>query len=135
MAPVLSLSLALLIVATSILKNNLNHQAIETPESHLQSSYDIIVVGAGSAGAIVARRLAEDGKTRVLLLEAGPPSDTLTDIPSWAATGMLFNSQFDWNYTHTPQVVGRAFKNGVIPCNRGHVIGGTGGFNALLYNR
>ena len=135
MPPLLSLSLAMLTVATYIVKNNLQHQAIETPESLLQTTYDYIVVGAGSAGSIVASRLAEDGKTRVLLLEAGPASDTNTDVPSWAATGMLFNSQFDWNYTHVPQLVGRAYRNGVIPCNRGHVIGGTGSFNALLYNR
>ena len=135
MAPLLSLSLQLLTVSTLILKNNLIHRSIETPENELQSAYDFIVVGSGAAGAIIAGRLAEDGKTRVLLLEAGPPADLTTDVPSPAATSQLFNSQHDWNYTHVPQLVGRAYLNQVIPAPRGHMIGGTCNFNTMLFNR
>lgn len=135
MAPLNSLSLQLLTVSVLILRNQLFHDSIRTPEHQLRDSYDFIVVGSGSSGSIVANRLSANKDVKVLLLEAGPPSGLVTDIPSQAASGMLYNSQYDWNYTIARQSVGLGFRNRVIQENRGHVIGGTSSFNSMIFNR
>jgi choline dehydrogenase len=58
--------------------------------------YDYVIVGAGSAGCVLAGRLTEDPDTRVLLLEAGPP-DTAGEIHMPAVQSLLFQSTYDWN--------------------------------------
>ena len=122
----------LIAVAVLILRNAYRHESIETKEELLTAVYDYIVVGSGSSGAIVAARLADNGKTRVILLEAGGPSGLATDIPAQATTGQHFTSQYDWNYTMEQQFVGRAFENGRIPETKGFVIGGTGSINTMV---
>ena len=124
----LFLSVALLIV-----QNYLNHQSIETNEKLLRQEYDYIVVGSGTAGAVVAARLAEDQHTNVLLLEAGGPSGGNTDIPG--AYWNFFNTPIDWNYTMEEQFVGRAYLGERIAENKGLVIGGSGSVNTFIYNR
>ena len=64
--------------------------------SSLRPSYDYIVVGGGSAGAVVASRLTEDPSITVLLLEAGGDTPFFTEIPG--AVGFALNSNLDWNY-------------------------------------
>ena len=60
--------------------------------------YDYIVIGAGSAGCVVASRLTEDPHTTVLLLEAGGPDDReAIHIP--VAFGQLFKTDCDWGYS------------------------------------
>lgn len=60
--------------------------------------YDLIITGAGTAGSVLAERLTADGRTRVLLLEAGgKPSSPFVKIP--AGFSKLFGSKFDWRYT------------------------------------
>ncbi|WP_052744465.1 NAD(P)-binding protein [Streptomyces odonnellii] len=60
-------------------------------------SYDYIIVGAGSAGCVLANRLSRDSSARVLLIEAGSP-DTDENLHIPAALGTLFKSDMDWNY-------------------------------------
>ena len=122
----------LLALAILILNTNLRHESIDTNEELLTDSYDYIVVGSGSAGAIIANRLADDYRTRVLLLEAGGPTGVTNDIPAQASTSSHFSSRYDWNYTMEPQFVGRAFVNGVIPATRGFAIGGTSSINTMV---
>jgi choline dehydrogenase len=63
---------------------------------------DYIIVGAGSAGCVLASRLSANPQTRVLLIEAGG-ADSKKEIRIPVAWGKLFKSTFDWDYSTTPQ--------------------------------
>jgi len=93
--------------------------------------YDYVIVGAGSAGCVLASRLSENSHSRVLLLEAGPP-DTADEIHIPAAISHLFQSAYDWNYQTVPQdrAGGRE-----IYWPRGRVLGGSSSINAMIYVR
>jgi choline dehydrogenase len=93
--------------------------------------YDYIIVGAGSAGCVLASRLSENPDARVLLLEAGPP-DTADEIHIPAAINLLFKSTYDWDYQTVPQ--DRAGGQSVY-WPRGRVIGGSSSINAMIYIR
>jgi choline dehydrogenase len=67
-----------------------------------RETFDHVVVGAGSAGAVVAARLTEDPSVRVLLLEAGPEPDA-DEVTVPAAFSALFKTKWDWNYTTSAQ--------------------------------
>jgi choline dehydrogenase len=93
--------------------------------------YDYVIVGAGSAGCVLASRLSENPGTRVLLLEAGPP-DTADEIHIPAAVSFLFKSAYDWDYQTVPQ--DRAGGRSVY-WPRGRVLGGSSSINAMVYIR
>ena len=66
-------------------------------------TYDYVVVGAGSAGAVIAARLSEDPGVTVLLLEAGGETEGVDEISVPAAFSTLFKTRWDWNYSTTEQ--------------------------------
>ncbi|MGH2904423.1 MAG: GMC family oxidoreductase [Solirubrobacteraceae bacterium] len=93
--------------------------------------YDYVIVGAGSAGCVLAARLTEDPDVSVLLIEAGPP-DTIENIHVPVAFGQLFRTQVDWDYSTTaePFVDRRR-----IYLPRGKTLGGSSSTNAMVYIR
>ena len=95
-------------------------------------SFDFIVIGAGSAGCVVASRLSENGNHSVLLLEAGPESRSpWTRIPvGYFKT--VFNPQLSWGYETEPEPELNGRK---ISWPRGKLIGGTGAINGMVYIR
>lgn len=94
-------------------------------------TFDYVVVGAGSAGAVVASRLSEDPAVSVLLLEAGPAGDAL-EISMPAAFPNLFRTRRDWNYTTAPQP-GLGGQRAFWP--RMKALGGCSSMNAMMYVR
>lgn len=98
------------------------------------TAFDYIIVGAGAAGCVIARRLAEQVDCRVLLLEAGGPDDRAaihnTDLSSM--TSMWGPNDVNWGYTTVPQphLNGRS-----IPIAQGKVLGGSTSINAMMYIR
>jgi len=96
------------------------------------SRFDYVIVGAGSAGCVLAARLTEDPDTRVLLVEAGP-RDTSWRIAMPAAVGSLLSSdRFNWNYVSDPEpyLDGRRLTH-----PRGRVLGGSSSINGMVYIR
>jgi choline dehydrogenase len=93
--------------------------------------YDYIVVGAGSAGCVLASRLSEDPQARVLLLEAGG-NDSAKEVRIPAAFSKLFKSGRDWNYSteEEPHLDGRR-----LYWPRGKMLGGSSSMNAMIYVR
>lgn len=93
--------------------------------------YDFIIIGAGSAGAVLANRLSESGKYSVLLLEAGgKDNDMNMKIP--AGFPKLFKTKHDWNYHTTPQ---EHLNNRALYLPRGKTLGGSSSINAMIYIR
>ncbi|XP_034826638.1 glucose dehydrogenase [FAD, quinone]-like [Maniola hyperantus] len=104
------------------------------PKARDGKEYDFIVVGAGAAGCVVANRLTENYKWKVLLLEAGPEEPDITRVPGLSST--LPGSNIDWQYTTEPN--GKsclAFPGGRCAWPRGKTMGGSSAINSMGYIR
>jgi choline dehydrogenase len=95
------------------------------------AAYDYVIVGAGSAGCVLAARLTEDPGVSVLLVEAGP-ADTKENIHVPAAFGSLFKTDIDWDYATAPE---DGCNGRMMFLPRGKVLGGSSSINAMVYIR
>jgi choline dehydrogenase len=93
--------------------------------------YDYVIVGAGSAGCVLANRLSEDADVKVLLLEAGPP-DVNENIHVPLGYLQLGSTEVDWDYHSVPE---HECGERRITLPRGRVLGGSSSVNAMVYIR
>ena len=94
--------------------------------------FDYVIVGAGTAGCVLAARLSEDRNTRVALVEAGP-MDRHPFIHIPATVGAAISTPgINWRFMTVPQ---QHLANRPIPIPRGHVVGGSGSINGMVYFR
>jgi len=93
--------------------------------------YDYVIVGAGSAGCVLASRLTEDPAVKVLLIEAGPP-DSMENIHVPVAFSQLLHSQVDWDYSTLPEPFADRRR---VQLPRGKTLGGSSSINWMVYIR
>ena len=94
-------------------------------------TYDYIVVGAGSAGAVIANRLSANARNTVLLLEAGPAGHRWSRIPIGYAK-LITNPAANWLYTSEPEASTNGRK---LPVPRGRLLGGSSAINGMAFVR
>jgi len=98
----------------------------------MDHTYDYIIVGAGSAGCVLANRLTASGKHSVLLIEAGgSDKNILIQMPT-ALSYPMASKTYNWGYTSEPE---SAINNRKITCPRGKGLGGTSSINGMVYVR
>jgi choline dehydrogenase len=96
-----------------------------------RQEFDYIIVGAGSAGCVLAARLSQDPAVRVALLEAGGPDDA-PEIDMPVAFSQLFKTKYDWDFATEPEPRLRERR---IYLPRGRTLGGSSAINAMIYIR
>ena len=95
----------------------------------MDTDYDLIVVGAGAGGSVVAARASEDPAVRVLLLEAGPDYPNVEALPEDLRDGRRGSFRdHDWRLTYTPSATSRSD----VPFARGRVTGGSSAVNTCI---
>jgi choline dehydrogenase-like flavoprotein len=98
----------------------------------IEPSFDYVIVGAGTAGCVLAARLSEDPHTRVCLIEAGGPArHPFIQVPALVGAAIV-HPGLTWGLSTEPQ---SALNDRRVPLPRGKVIGGSGSINGMVYHR
>ena len=97
-----------------------------------EEEFDYVIVGAGSAGSVLANRLTEDAEVRVLVLEAGPPDHSIFIHMPAAFSIPLANDRYNWAYHTEPEA---AMNGRRMYCPRGRVLGGSSSINGMVFIR
>ncbi len=98
----------------------------------INTPFDYVIVGAGTAGCVLAARLSEDPHTRVCLVEAGGPArHPFIQVPALVGAAIMHKG-LTWGLTTEPQT---ALDNRRLPLPRGKVVGGSGSINGMAYHR
>ena len=109
--------------------NNYQDVKLQDPDA---GHYDYIIVGAGSAGCVVTRRLIDGSDAKILLVEAGGNNAGIASLINPLQWPENKGSQYDYAYTYEPT----PFANDkIIPLPRGKVIGGSGSINVMVWAR
>jgi choline dehydrogenase-like flavoprotein len=101
----------------------------------MPETFDFVIVGGGSAGAVIASRLSEDPTCRVALIEAGQRPPPVASMPI-ACGSLQLNPDTDWMYTADPgEKAGLGLNDGRVPVPRGKMLGGSSSINYMMYVR
>ena len=95
-------------------------------------TFDYIIIGAGSAGCVLARRLSDNPRNNVLLLEAGPPADSFWVHTPAGMAKMFFHKDYNWNYYTEPMP---ELNDRKMYWPRGRGLGGSSSINGMVYIR
>src|SRR5437763_15999305 len=98
----------------------------------MSDEYEFIVVGGGSAGAVIASRLSEDPHCRVALIEAGERPPQISALPI-APAAMQLNRATDWMFTADPGKAGLGLISRRMPVPSGKMIGGSSAIKCMMY--
>jgi choline dehydrogenase len=105
---------------------------VNAPAGQQKGPYDFIVVGAGSAGCAIANRLSEDGRERILLIEAGPKDSSINIHIPLMVVNLLKDPKLTWPLVTEPQA---ALNNRTQLWTRGRMLGGSSSINGCVYVR
>jgi choline dehydrogenase-like flavoprotein len=100
----------------------------------VSKTFDFIVVGGGSAGAVIAARLSENPDCTVALVEAGGRPPAREAMPA-AVASLQLDPDTDWMYTADPGNAGLGLRDRLMPVPRGKMLGGSSGINYMAYVR
>lgn len=122
------------VLSDVLLKGQAQYEKENSFAKPLLPDYDFIIVGAGSAGAVLANRLTENPKWNVLLIEAGPSENMVMDIPMFVHYLQAFN--VNWDYKTKPSNSScLGMRNNQCRWPRGKVMGGSSVLNFMIYTR
>lgn len=125
--------LRLLLLSGLAFHSSVSARLFTDPTQLPNREYDFLVLGAGTAGSVIAARLSENPAFSVLLIEAGSSNQNIlaAEVPFLGST-LSPNTAVTWNYTTTPQI---GLNNRTVPYPRGYVLGGSSTINFEIWTR